>query len=204
MIRVALTEKRRIDVESYIFPEDYYDIPDLKGFQDVEAVEKCAELKLAAYAGGFVDLYLNGGMAIETLACVQAAGRLHIHLNILHHDKIQDQYVAQEIRWRPRTVSMDQESVEIFGLCRGRHAGLGKRMIYEAIPDERIFDYVWLEQRAAEALKAHRGRSVKVCISGLSSAYLSVLNVAADLGIRIIWLHYDYSTENYFLQQIDR
>lgn len=204
MARLALTEKRRMDVDGYIFPEDYYDIPELKGFQDAGAVMRHAERKLTVYAGGAVDLYLNGGMSIETLACVQAASRLHIHLNILHHDKVRDQYVIQEIRWRPRSGFMDQEPVETLGLCQGRHAGLAKKMIYETIPNERIFDFIWLEQKAAASLVGYRGRNVRVCISGLSSAYLSALNVAADLGIRIIWLHYDYSTEDYFPQEIDR
>ena len=204
MVRLALTEKRRMNVEGYIFPEDYYDIPGLKNFQDTNAVMRYAERKLTVYAGEDVDLYLNGGMSIETLACVQAAGRLHIHLNILHHDKVRDQYVAQEIRWQPRTAFMDQESVETLGLCQGRHTGLGRKMIYQAIPNERIFDFIWLERKAAASLMEYRGRNVRVCISGLSSAYLSALNVSADLRIRIIWLHYDYSTEDYFPQEIDR
>lgn len=203
MVRLALTEKRRMDVEDYIFPEDYYNIPDLRGFQDIDAVTWHAEKKLSAYAGKCVELYLNGGMAIETLACVHAASRWNIHLNILHHDRERDLYVVQEIRWRPQVSSVDREPVETLGLCRGRHAGLGKRMIFETIPDERIFDFAWLERKAAAALEGYCGRSVKVCVSGLSSAYLSALNVAADLGIRIVWLHYDFSTEDYFPQEID-
>ena len=202
MVRLALTEKRRMDVDGYIFPADYYDIPALKDFQDTDAVMRHAENKLSIYVGGEVNLYLNGGMSIETLACVLAAGRLHIQLNILHFDKVQDRYVVQKIRWRPQPLFADTGNAETLGLCRGRHTGPGKRMIYEAIPDNKIFDFAWLEQMAAASLAEYRGRTVKVCISGLSSAYLSALNVAYDLRIRIIWLHYDYSTEDYFPQEI--
>lgn len=45
----------------YLFSEDYCKIPGLEGFLDVEAVERHAERKLAAWGNPYADLYLTGG-----------------------------------------------------------------------------------------------------------------------------------------------
>ena len=202
MAKLALTNRRKMDVDGYIFPEDYYDIPELTGFQDVGAVERYAERKLSNHAGQEVDLYLNGGMSIEMLACVKASAKLAISLNVVHYDNLGDRYVVQPIRWRPQAVRSDRDRApaEILGLCKRRHADLPGKKIFDTIPDELIFDFSWLDKKAKEVLGEYSGKNVAVYLSGLTSAYLSVLNVASDLGVGVTCFHYDYNTEDYFPQ----
>ena len=86
MNRLALTERRRMDCDGYLFPADYYEIPGVEEFQDVEAVRIHALEKLKSCEKKLVDLYLNGGLSIEVLAAIQAAARLDIRLNMWHYD----------------------------------------------------------------------------------------------------------------------
>ena len=66
MNRLALTERRKMDCDGYLFPADYYEIPGVEEFQNVEAVRNHAFEKLKSCEKGLVDLYLNGGLSVES------------------------------------------------------------------------------------------------------------------------------------------
>lgn len=202
---LALTERRQMDCDGYLFPAEYYDIPGLEDFQDLRTVKDYVLEKMKQYQGKAVNVYLNGGMTIETLTVIQAAARLDIQLNLQHYDFEKDAYVCQLLSWRPgaRGGEREEEEEELV-LCQGRHWGGEKRAVFQVIPADKLFDFHWQEEQAGEVLKTWSGKKLKICVSGLTSAAVSVMNAAARVGVSVVWLHYDYDTEEYFPQDMDR
>lgn len=205
MAHLALTEKRRMDCDEAIFPAEYYDIPGLTDFQDLRAVRDRAFEKLKKYEGESVDVYLNGGMSIEVLAVIQAAARLDICVTLWEYDRQKKTYVRQEVRWKPashRERVGTGENEAVF-LCQGRHWSPKHKSVFGEIPEEKVFDFRWQEQRAGEFIKEYRGGVIKIYLSGLTAAFISVLNAAQREDVSVIWLHYNYDTEEYFEQKMD-
>lgn len=204
MVRLALTELRKMNCDGYIFPADYYDIPGVECFRDLEAVKRHAFEKLKSYQAETADVYLNGGMSMETLAVIQAAARLDIRLNLWHYDREGETYVCQKLCWKPAVRGGEEkEAGEEMFLCRGRHWSPEEKSVFSVIPADKIFDFQWQEEQAGEALKGSRGKKVGICVSGLTSAMVSVLNAAAKEEVSVVCLHYDYDTEEYFPQDMD-
>lgn len=205
MNRLALTERRRMDCDGYLFPADYYEIPGVEEFQNVEAVRNHAFEKLKSCEKGLVDLYLNGGLSVEVLAVIQAAARLDIRLNMWHYDCEREIYFCQPLRWKPVSHGDEMEKAEEeIVLCQGRHWGREKKSVFAEIPVDKLFDFQWQEERAREFLKVWRNKKIRIYLSGLTSAFVSVLNAASQENVSIVWLHYDYDTEDYFPQDMDK
>lgn len=57
---------------------------------------------------------------------------------------------------------------------------------------------------AREFLKVWRNKKIRIYLSGLTSAFVSVLNAASQENVSVVWLHYDYDTEDYFPQDMDK
>lgn len=205
MARLALTEKRRIDCDGYIFPAEYYDIPGLEDFQDLRSVKDMAFGKLKEYGGQHIDIYLNGGMSIEILAVIQAAAKLDIHIALWEYDCQEKIYVRQEIRWKPadHRGQTGREKGEAVFLCQGRHWNPKQKSVFGLIPAEKIFDFKWQEQQAEEFLEEYRGGAIKIYLSGLTAACISVLNAAYKKDVSVTWLHYNYDMEEYFEQNME-
>ncbi len=205
MNRLALTERRRMDCDGYLFPADYYEIPDVEEFQDIEAVRNHAFEKLKSYEKEPVDLYLNGGLSVEVLVAIQAAARLDIRLNMWHYDCEREIYFCQPLCWKPIPGGNEKETTEEeIVLCQGRHWGAEKKSVFPEIPAEKLFDFQWQEKKAREFLKVWRNQKIRIYLSGLTSAFVSVLNAASQENVSIVWLHYDYDTEDYFPQDMDK
>lgn len=203
-MRLALTERRKMECDGYLFPSDYYDIPGVEEFQDLEAVREYACEKLSPYRGEAVDLYLNGGLTIETLTAIWAARKLDISLALWHYDREKDRYVRQELKWRPVPAGRGaKEAAEAIYLCRGRHWGSEENCIFDAIPQDRIFDFQWQEEQAEEVLRDYSHKKIAVYVSGLTSAAVSVLNAAAKEQVSVLWMHHDYDREEYFPQSME-
>lgn len=200
-VQLALTEKRKIRGMDAIFPTEYYDIPGLKSFGDVDAVGCHAFSQMSRYKHSSVDLYVNGGMTVETLAAVQAAGRLEIALRLFQWDREQGQYRPQQVRWRP--IGVGHERTEGVCLFNARHAGALEPGIFDPLPKERLFDFEWQEAWARQMLKDRRGKRLSLYLSGYTPAGISVLNAAFDLKISVTAMHYDNVSECYFPQDME-
>lgn len=203
---MALTNKRKIENAEFIFPEQLEEIPGICGFQDIKAICRHAKAQMEPYREGEVDLIVNGGLTMEVLAVLQAAAMLHISLKLWHFNRATEAYIPQEVRWHPAHAHVDDhpkmEKVR-FSLCKNRHPGLPENYIYEIIPDDRVTDFLWQEERAGEVLKAYANQQVEIYLTGLTSLSISVLNVAVPLGISVVFFHYDYDIEDYFPQYME-
>ena len=208
MACLALTEKRRIPCDGYIFPSEYYEIPGILHFQDLEAVRNYAFEKLKKYQGEPIDIYLNGGMSIEVLTVIQAAVKLDIKISLYHYNREKEKYICQEVLWRPvnddRGNTIKEADQEAVSLCQGRHWGTERKSIFSIISDEQLFDFQWQELQAEKFLQNYEGKTAVIYLSGLTAAFVSVLNAAVKINVSIIWLHYDHDTEEYFAQNMDR
>lgn len=200
-IKLALTEKRKINGMGSIFPEDYFDIPGVEAYQDIDAVKRYAGNRLKNYEGKTADIYVNGGMAIETLSVIQAAGELGISLRFMHYDLKEEMYLPQKLDWKPRPYAGKRER-ELFQLCQGRH-NLREKPIFRNLSDEQIYDFQWQENHAEEVLKQCPGKELDIYLSGLTPVFISVLNAAYKLKLPVIFWHFDNDTEEYFPQAMD-
>lgn len=97
----------------------------------------------------------------------------------------------------------DEELPVTVDLCKGRHWSSAERAIFDTIPVKRMFDFQWQEEQAGEFLGSFRDKKISIYLSGLTSAVVSVLNVATRENISVTWLHYDYDSETYFPQHMD-
>lgn len=201
MKKIALTMLRRMECDGYIFPADYYEIPGVKKFTDIEYARAYAAEQLSSYAGETIDLYVNGGLSIELLVVLQEAARLEITLTAFHFDRGTGEYVPQPVNWHPVGEQEETAAPELT-LCKGRHPGMPENVVFPPVAQEQIFDYAWQEEQAMSVLKAYAGGSAAVYLSGLTPLYLTVLNVAARLNISITFYHYNFDEENYFPQKM--
>ena len=143
MVNLALTTMRKVACEKYIFPDDYFDIPGIKDFEDLETVRTYVVGQMEEYAGENVEIYLNGGMAIEILSVLQAADKLNISMDILHYNKTEGIYIPQKVSWRSRKETDERECV-MLDLCKGRHGNQGERAVFDMVPEEKLFDFEFL------------------------------------------------------------
>ena len=200
-IELALTEKRKIRGLKSIFPEDYFDIPGVESYQDIDAVKKYARERLKEYQGKSADIYVNGGMAIETLSVLQEAGKLDISMQLMHYDSKDEIYLAQKVNWKPKVQSGRMER-EMLQLCQGRHV-LQEKPVFTSLLDVQRFDFSWQEEHAEKVLKLYKGKKLEIYLSGLTPVYVSVLNAAYKLDLPVTFLHFDNDTEEYFPQVMD-
>lgn len=200
-IKLSLTEKRKIENTFSIFPEDYFDIEGLRSFDDIQAVKNHAFERLKLFRDRAADLYINGGMIIETLAAVQAAVRLGMDLHLFHWDREWGIYRMQTVRWKPGNIE-GREPEEIC-LFEGRHFGMPEKSIFGKLPSEMMFDFEWQEEQARQVLLGSRQKMLELYVSGFTPACISVLNAAFDLQIGVTAMHYDNMAEEYFAQDME-
>ncbi len=201
--KISLVKKNSLEsFDSGIFPEEYYDIPGVCEYRDIESVKNYACDKLQIYRNQPVELYINGGMAIELLAALQAAAILEMEITVCHRDFDTGVYYQQPVTWRPGDCAVSA-SETLFALCNGRHVTAAKKFVFEKVPTERLFDFKWQEETAMQTLSPYRHKSIKIYLTGLKPLCISTLNVAYRLGISVIWLHYDCDREEYFSQRMD-
>lgn len=198
-LNLALTEKRKISCDGYIYPADLFDIPEIEGYRDLKRIKEYAKEKLAAWSDCRCRVYVNGGLAVELLSLLQAAKELKIELELLHYDLCTGLYCSQELKWKPCDSSEKSDLPEMV-LCEGRHCIKTAESIYKELPEDKILDFQWLEKEARKKLQPYQGKTVRIYLTGLSPLYCCVLNVASELGINVIFLHYDYDEEEYFEQ----
>lgn len=201
MVKLALTERRRLECDAYIFPEEYYDIPGVEEFSDLEVVKSYVRKKLEPYAAQSAAIYLNGGLSIELLSCLQIAAELDMNIVVLHYDKNTNQYVPQEVTWKPVEAENCKEA-DYLTLCAGRHPKVTEEYIFAEVTEDQVLDFTWQAQQAEQVLSRCKDKHVVIYLTGLTSLYISVLNAAARLGIAITFLHYNYDTEEYFPQEM--
>lgn len=199
---IGLTEKNSADYDSCIFPGDYYDIPNVEQYQDIEKVTYYAWQKVRKYKDCKVDLYVNGGLSVELLTALCVMEHLNIQNKIFHWDRLKNKYLPQEFLWHP-VQKIGKPEKEIY-LCRERHYGMEGESIFDTISEEQRFDFKWQEEQAESVLKEFKDNSLKIYVTGLKSLQISTMNAAYKCNIPITWMHYDYDTERYFAQDINR
>ena len=202
VVKLGLSEIRKIECDGYVFPEDVFKIENLTEYSDVAAIERYALEKMKTYAGEEVQLYLNGKLSTELLAVIKACVKLDIKLSIGHRNNYTGEYHMQDVVWKPMETSVNVE--KCFELCRGRHDVPAEESLFEQISAEQMFDYVWMEKVAEQKLIPYKGKNIAVYITGLPSLYISVLNVAGRMGISVTCMHYDNDTDEYFPQYMDK
>lgn len=203
--KIGLTRKHWEGLEGYIFPDDVFMIPGMDTFGDFQTIFRCALQKMEQYRGENIDLYISGGLSSELLETVRAAAELNIQCNLYYFDTNTWKYVEvpQKLIWKPQEKKENQPAVA-FSLCANRHDQLnGMESIYEEITEEQMFDFAWMEERAERILMPYRNLHMKLYLTGLSQAYISVLNVAARCGISVTAMIYDYNEEDYAELEMD-
>lgn len=202
IIQLALSEKRKMQCESYIFPENYFDISGVEEFGDFNAVKVYAVEKMSPYANQNVDIYVNSGMSVLALAALQAGISLNTHLRMLNYDCSRKIYLPQTVKWKPLMRKKEKEPFSI-ALCQRRHKGMPEEAIFEPLNDEQLFDYLWQEEEAKKKLASWSQGEIYVYLSGLTQLSVSVLNAAYSLGISVTFFHYDHDNEDYLPQKMD-
>lgn len=199
-VKLALTEKRKMNCDAYIFPEEYFDIPGVEEFSDLDAVVQHAAEALEPYENQDVELYVNGGLTSEVLAVIQAAADKNIKVRIMHYDRDRQEYRPQQVVWTKKKHREISKSV-VLNLCEGRHIMPGES-IFGRIPSEKIMDFSWQEKFAEEYLSTYEDTELRIYLSGLSQLAVSTLNAAGALGLPVVFFHYNYDTEDYFPQNM--
>ncbi|MCD8023671.1 MAG: hypothetical protein LUF30_12105 [Lachnospiraceae bacterium] len=212
--KIALLRKYSENYELGIFPDEYFDIPGVEYYQDISSVYHFTYAQLQPYCENEVDLYVNGGMAIELLTVIQVSAVLDIRLTVYHRDSQSGDFYAQTVTWHPISqmrkkladadiqTQVESELEPELSLCGGRHFGMAKDVIFEQVSTERIFHFHWQEVCAERVLTPFSGKNVRIYLTGLKPLVISVLNVAGRLGIGVTWLHYDCDREEYFEQRM--
>lgn len=199
---LALTEKRKMKCDGYIFPEQYEDIPNVTQFSDVEAVYQYAKEKLSSFKGKEIGIYINGGLTIEAIACVLAASNLKIDLQLFYWDRQSNKYIPQKVMWN-EIQAEDKLIIENFVLCAGRHIVPDvNQYFFEQLVENQTFDFTWQENRVKLILEAYAGKKIGVYVTGLTQLIVSTLNAAASCNVEVVFFHFDYDTEEYFAQQM--
>ncbi|MCD7882604.1 MAG: hypothetical protein LUI87_02680 [Lachnospiraceae bacterium] len=205
--RIALVCRSYGEYDDSIFPDDYYRIPGVRCYQDVDAARRYAYERMLTYRGQTVELYVNGGMAVELLLALQAAVKLSIKVIVCHRDNSTHEFCRQQLIWKPvdpDDCGAGKEEGPSLSLCGERHFGMSDTAIFKNVPSECVLDFAWQEKCAREALTPYSHKKVSIAVTGLKPLLISVLNVACDLDIQITWLHYDSDREEYFAQPMDK
>ena len=202
-VNLSLSSKRKTQCENAIFPADYYDIPGLQGYEDLEAVRSCALYSLRPYEHEAVNIYVNAGLAIETLTAIQAAGMLNIDLILFQWNRKTGNYMEQKVLWKPGVGKSKNEETEDFSLCDKRHYGMKGTFLFPDILQDQLFDFDWQMEHVRRILVKYQGRAIRLYLSGFTPAYVSVLNVAYEFKIAVTAMHYNCDTENYFPQDME-
>lgn len=201
-IQLTLSAKRKIPGLEAVFPSDYFEIPELQNFEDLQAVSNYAILKLKQFRGQAIDVFVNAGLMMESFAILKAASVHHIQLRMFHYDSAHDCYVPQEVKWKDFSVE-GKLTKKSFALCGNRHLGLPEQSVFETISNDRLFDYSWQEEHAKQILEKYAPCCVDIYLTGLTSLGISALNAAYSLGIPVTVYHYNYDTEAYFPQTMN-
>ncbi len=199
MIEIGLSEYRRVPCELYVFPADLFDIPGVDAFDNVTQIEDYAFHRLEKVEDKNWCVYVNNGLSIMLLSVILAAAKLGASLVLKHFDIVSNRYIDRDVKWKP-AVSVAGSAEHSFTLCEARHYGLPEDVIFEEICNEHVMDFSWQECVAEEKLKSYAGKHIRVYITGLTQAFVSVLNVADRYRISITCMHYNYATESYFPQ----
>lgn len=206
MKKLGLTKKRRIVCDGYLFPEEYYDIPGVEFYDDLAAVRRYVRSRLDVEepVDKTIGIYINGGLAVELLSVLQVCSERKLSVSLFHWNQQTGQYVMQEVRWKADGSFGRTGPTGTYALCDGRHPNTAVHAVYPQIPNERMFDFTWLEEQAGRFLDLEQIKSADIFLSGLTTAYISVLNAAYDRKIHVRYLHYNYDTESYFYQDMDQ
>lgn len=202
-VNLSLSSKRKTQCENAIFPADYYDIPGLQGYEDLDAVRSCALSSLRQYENNAVNIYVNGGLAIETLTAIQVARMLNIDLNLFQWNRRTGEYLEQKVLWKPGVGMHKDEESEDFSLCDKRHYGMKGKFLYPDILQDQLFDFDWQMEHVKKILMQYQCGAIRLYLSGFTPAYVSVLNAAYEFKIAVVAMHYNCDTENYFPQDME-
>lgn len=203
-VKVGLSMKHWRESGEYIFPMNVKDIPGCNKFGDFDVIYEYALQKMYKYENKEIDLYICAGLSSELLEVIKVANKLNITCNIYYYDKESNGYLCHDrLTWKPQVRKNNAPVVE-FAACANRHWGLEDiACIFETIENDKLFDVVWLREYAREKLEKYSGYHMDLFITGLTQAYVTILNVAAELGITVTALIYDTSIEDYLELNMD-
>lgn len=203
-MKIALTELRLINEDClYLYPVDLYDIEGIKSYDDLKTLRQYTEKCLKPYREQKADIYINAGVLTEKLMAIQVADEYNMDVSVWHRNNMDGIYSPQQLRKKEeRSLTISGETVERC-LCKGRHGDITVPAIFQQIPEERILDFEWMQQRADEELKMIRGKHLKLYATGLTQLLVSVWNAARKYGIGLEVLHYNADTEQYFSQKLN-
>lgn len=188
---------------SYIYPSDIYKIEGLEGYEDLERLYQFTEEKMSSYGDSYIEVYLNGGLLIEILAVLVVSQKLDINIHLFHWNRKEGFFLEQPIEYRRTNIVKDAPtSIVEMGLCANRHSFDELKYIYEAIEENYIFDFRWLEEQAEKKIRTITGNKLRLYATGLTTALLSVVNVCIRNHICIEVMHFNMESERYFSQEI--
>jgi hypothetical protein len=199
-IKLGLSSRRKILCDSYIFPDDYYDIPNVSQFEDLPAARQYATLQMKPYRNQDVDIYVNAGLSMELLLALQVAVKLNMNLRIMYYNLNKQIYIPQNVIWKSSISNCEYNNIyETFVLCLGRH-NIDKPPLFKQISENEIFDFSLQENLAYSILSKCIGDNIQIYVTGLTQLMISTLNAAFKAQKKITFLHYNYDTEDYFPQ----
>ena len=201
MVEIGLSECRKVPCDCYVFPADLFDVPGVETFDDVEKINAYALVRLSELKDKCWCVYINSGLSIMFLSVILAATKLGATVMVKHYDIKQDVYIERPVYWKSSS-KVDDMAVDCLTLCASRHYGLPETVIFEQIPEDKIMDFSWQEQVADTVLRTYAGKHIKLYITGMTQALVSVLNITEEHHISITCMHYDYASESYFPQRM--
>lgn len=200
--KIGLSSANWLDSDETIFPSR---IELVTRFDDFDGIYDHAFMKIYGYKGKEMQLYISGGLSQELLETLRAAHDCHVSCALYHYNRETNSYwgTPQMVTWTPQKQGDRQSKVE-FCVCKSRHT---KMQDIPGIFDEEIkdtFAFDTLEEKAYQVLCAHEGEQLLLYLTGLTSAYVSILNVAARLSMPVIMKIYDRMRGDYIDLDMDR
>lgn len=206
--KIGLSRKHWFDSTVYIFPSDVFMIEGMNRFSNFDIIHNYALDRMEQYQGSEINLYVSGGLSSEVLEALRATAKLDIICNLYHFDTKTWKYSEpQKITWKPQAKKTG-ETISLCS-CANRHELLtGMPSIFEEIPEEKLFDFSWMEENAYKELSLYAVQygkiQLQIYLTGLTQAYTSILNAAGRLGMPVTMKIYDFSKENYVDLDMDR
>lgn len=189
--------------DAYIFPNKIEQIPACKGVNDFETLYHYALEKMESYREKEIDLYINSGLSSELLQVIKVAAKLNIKCNLYFWNKDTNEYVKHELIWKPQKKKKKQP-VKSLAVCAKRHEAL-KRLEYiiGEIENENLFNLEWMKEEARNVLKDYKEYHLEIYPTGLTQAYITVLDVAAEFGITTTMMLHDAYKKKYLPVEMD-
>ena len=113
-----------------------------------------------------------------------------------------------------KEIVFDQTRAIKAGLVNNRHVVPVDEFIFDSVPEDKLFDFDWMEETAKEFLlkridfiNDNQGRIIgskklHLYVTGLSSALAAVIKVCSELSINLTLYHFDFSSNIYKFQKI--